>query len=45
MTRAPLLRPLVVSSDAGSFFIVVLGVDAGGADPHERVEDLDAEPD
>jgi hypothetical protein len=45
MTRAPLLRLLVGGGDAGSFFIVVLGVVAGGADPQERDADLDADPD
>jgi hypothetical protein len=41
MTRAPLLCPLVGGGDAGSFFTVVLGVDA---DPDERDADLDADP-
>jgi hypothetical protein len=42
MTWAPLLRPLVGSVDVGSFFTVVLGVDANldanplDADPDER---------
>jgi hypothetical protein len=42
MMRAPLLRHLVSGGDAGSFFTVVLGVDA---DPDERDADLDADPD
>jgi hypothetical protein len=42
MKRAPLLRPLVGGGDAGSFFTVILGVDA---DPDERDADLDADPD
>jgi hypothetical protein len=41
MTRAPLLRPLVRGVDAGSFFTIVLGVDA---DPDERDADLNADP-
>jgi hypothetical protein len=41
MMRAPLLHPLVDGGDAGSFFTVVLGVDA---DPDERDADLDADP-
>jgi hypothetical protein len=41
MTRAPLLHPLVGGGDVGSFFTVVLGVDA---DPDERDADLDADP-
>jgi hypothetical protein len=39
MMRGPLLRPLVGGGDAGSFFTVILGVDA---DPDERDADLDA---
>jgi hypothetical protein len=42
MTRAPPLRPLVSGVDVGSFFTIVLGVDA---DPDERDADLDADPD
>jgi hypothetical protein len=42
MTRVPLLRALVGGGDAGSFFTVVLSVDA---DPDERDADLDADPD
>jgi hypothetical protein len=41
MMRASLLRPLVGGVDTGSFFTVVLGVDA---DPDERDADLDADP-
>jgi hypothetical protein len=40
MMRAPLLRPLVGGGDAGSFFTVVLDVDA---DPDERDANLDAD--
>jgi hypothetical protein len=34
-------RPLFSSGDVGSFFTIVLGVDA---DPDERDADLDADP-
>jgi hypothetical protein len=45
ITRAPLLRPLVSGGDAGSFFTVILGIAAGGADPPERDVGLDADLD
>jgi hypothetical protein len=49
MTRALLLCPLVGGGDVGSFFTVVLGVDADpderDADPDERDANLDTDPD
>jgi hypothetical protein len=45
MMRALLLCPLVGGGDAGSVFMVILGVAAGGVDPQLHVADLDAVPD
>jgi hypothetical protein len=47
MTRATVMRPRVGGGDTGSVFTArrpLLNV-AGGADPHDRMADLDAEPD